>query len=118
MLSWLRRLITGRGKGPSRNRALARDARMEQEVEALLDAWRLSRTREGALLQLERFREMAAGGDGGRVREGYSDSVRRMHYPKWRDRDFAELVELLEAAIAEAEAREAAAAAVLGESDS
>jgi len=115
MLSWLKRVITGRGKGPSRNRALARDARMEQEVEALLDAWRVAKSRGEALLQLERFRAMARGGDGGRARESYSDSVRRMHYPKWRDADFAEIVSRLEAAIAEAEAREAAAQAMLEE---
>ena len=115
MLSWLKRVITGRGKGPSRNRAHAREVRIEQEVEALLDAWRVAQSRGEALIQLERFRAMARGEDGGRAREGHADSVRRMHYPKWRDRDFAELVARLEAAIGEAAAREAAAQAILEE---
>lgn len=118
MIGWLRRLITGRGIGPSRNRAHAREVRMDQEIEALMDAWHVAKKRGEALVQLERFRAMAAGGDGGHVREGYTESVRKMHYPKWKDDDFGELVRRLDEAIAVAELRDAAAEAMLREVES
>ena len=117
MIGWLRRLITGRGVGPSRNRAWSRERQFEQTVESCMDAWRVAEKRGEALDQLERFRDMAKGGDGGRVREGHTGTVRKMHYPKWKDGDFVDLVGRLEEEIESARAREAAAAALEGGSD-
>ena len=113
MIGWLRRLITGRGKGPSRNRAWTREQQLEQTVESCMDAWRVAADRGEALSQLERFRDMANGGDGGRIREDHADTVRKMHFRKWKDRDFVVLVERIESEISEAEARQAEADALL-----
>lgn len=117
MIGWLKKLITGRGIGPSRNRAWSRERQIEQTVESCMDAWRVAEKRGEALAQLDRFRSMAEGGDGGVLREGHEVSVRKMHYRKWKDGDFVDLVGRLEEEIESARAREAAAAALEGGSD-
>ena len=112
MIGWLWRKITGRGTGPTRNRALSRADRREAIVRATLDLWNVKHKREEALAQVDRFEAMSRGWDGGPLKPGSKETVRRAHYRGWRDRDFEVLVGELREAIDGAREREAAADAL------
>ena len=117
MITWIWRVISGRGTGPGRNRSLSRGAQREQIVSATMDLWRVGNKRDSVLEQLDRFRRMADGKDGGPLKAGEKLSLRKAHYKRWKDADFAALVEDLEVAIAEAKSREAAANELLKGTD-
>jgi len=109
MIGWLWRKITGRGTGPTRNRAMSRAERRAQIVRATLDLWNVKHKREKALEQIDRFEAMSRGYDGGPLKEGDRISLRKAHYKGWKNRDFESLVSDLKQAVEEAETKEAEA---------
>ncbi len=113
MIGWIWRKITGRGEGPSRNRSLSRRAQREQIVRATLDLWRVSHQRDRAQEQIERYEAMSRGYDGGPIREGSKESIRKTHYTGWSNKDFETLVEEIKLGTQEIEAADAAADALI-----
>ena len=90
---------SGRGKPPTKNKRHSKKRRKEELIDAAMDVYRVERLQESVHKQLERFEEMAQGGDGGKLRPHHTETIREQHYPKWTDRDFKDLVKQLNEAI-------------------
>lgn len=90
-----------RGHPPSLNKRHTKKHRKGVIVKATLDVYRVERLRGSVQDQMDRFEEMSKGGDGGKLKPHYEETIRKQHYKDWTDRDFKDLLRAIKKAIKE-----------------